>query len=508
MRGAIFLAFASFPLAITPAPLAAQSPTSHSPAPAARSLPARVTVDFNTSRGQFLHPERYNNLSRARTFSEQRDADVAFFREQGLHGKVYKVWVDAHLIFDAATGAFNYDGITDYLADASQLSDELLVVMDTRVMVRDAKATPEQVKPVITTIMRELKQRFPQIRYIEAFNEPDHNLAKVLTPSSLYDHYKVYYEAVNQINRDLKPAVPLEIGGPGFMQYNNVWLNQFLDRFKADTSPEKRLDFISWHGYGRFPEGTGAITGPRAYHFYKGNPSEVASERGKLEAALASRGLDTRIPAFITETGIYPGPSFDHADDPHADYLIGAAGVTALHYWYMESPHTYPFNWVLRHFSEERKDQLITRAAQGQPIPIRTFSPYGNAMAMLAKLKSERVVAQSTGMADGKGVYAIATKDSTGAAVMVWNYQHVGTQAYHVTIDVGKLPPGLRGARLRQTTYRIDDNVSNYWANPATANLQKVAERVVRSGVRNRLTAELTPNAMQLVVLEPETRAR
>jgi len=490
-------------------PLAAQTANPEAATTASPIKPATVTVDFNKSRGAFLHPERYNNLSRARTFPEQRDADVAFFNEQGLHGKVYKVWVDANLIFDATTGAYNYDGITDYLADASRLSDQLLVVMDSRVMVRDGKATPEQVKPVVLTIMRELKRRYPHIRYIETFNEPDHNLAKAVTPSGLYDYYKVYYEAVNEINSELKPAVPLEVGGPALMQYSDEWLNPFLDRYKADPSPEKRLDFISWHGYGRFPDGTGETSGPRAYHFYKGNPSEVAAERGKLEAALAARGLDTTIPGFITETGIYPGPSFDHADDPHADYLIGAAGVPSLHYWYMESPRIVPFNWVLRHFSEERKDQLVTRAGADRKTPLtNVFTPYGNAMAMMAKLKDERVAAQSNALVEGKGVYGIATKDRSGAAIMVWNYQHVGSQSYRVTIDMGRLPAGLAGRTLRQRLYRIDDKVSNYWANPATANLQQVGESVVRPGRGNRVTVELTPNALELVVLEPITRGR
>ncbi|MEJ6009336.1 hypothetical protein [Novosphingobium aquae] len=490
-------------LAAGPAPLNAQSSVPEA------VLPATVTVDFGKSRGAFLHPERYNNLSRERTFPGQRDADVQFFNEQGLHGHTYKVWVDAHLIFDAARGTYNYDLVADYLSDVSRLSDNLLMVMDTRVMIRDGKARPAEVKPVILNIMRELKRRHPQIKYIEAFNEPDHNLAKVLTPSGLYDFYKVYYEAVNQVNRELKPKVPLLLGGPGFMQYSNEWLNPFLDRYKADPSPGKRLDFISWHGYGRFPEGTGATNGPRAYHFYKTDPSEVASERGRLEAALKARGLNTRIPGFITETGIYPGPSFDNSGDARPDYLIGAAGVPSLQYWYMENPGIVPFNWVLRHFSEERKDQLITRGGADRKTTLtNTFTPYGNAMAMMAKLKDVRVPAQSSALTKGKGVYAIATKDKSGLAVMVWNYQHVGTRSYQVTIDMAALPAKLAGKPLRQRMYRIDDKVSNYWANPATANLQQVGEIVVKAGRTHSSTVTLTPNALHLVVLEPEGRRK
>lgn len=486
----------------------------------ARSTPetATVTVEFDQSRGARFKAERYNNVSRPTTFPAVRDADVDFFKANGLQGATYRVWVDAHRIHDEKTGTYDFAFVDDYLADLSRLSDNLLVVLDTRVAVRDHGATPEQVKPVIVTILRELKRRYPAIRYIEAFNEPDHNLAKVLTPDTLYDHYKVYYQAVNQVNRELRPKVPLEVGGPALMQYNEPWLRPFLDRYAADPARDKRLDFISYHAYGAFPPGDGNVNGPRAYHFFKGDPSEVAGQRASLEADLRARGLSTRIPSFITELGIYPGPSFDNQADARPDYLIGAAGVPSLLYWFMEQPRTVPFNWVLRHFGEERKDQLVTRASNGQPMPVRagedkpvptnTFTPYGNAMAMMAKLKDTRVAARSSALSAGKGVYAMATKDRTGAAVMVWNYQHTGKQAYRVTIDMGKLPANLRGKTLRQRMYRIDDKVSNYWADPATANLQMVSETITSPARRHRLTIDLSPNALQLVVLEPAAAAK
>lgn len=465
---------------------------------------ATVTVDFGKALGAYPRPERYNNLSRAARWTEQRDADVAFYNQNGLHGQTYRVWVDAERIHDPATNTYDYSGIEDYLADVSRLSDNLLIVMDTRISVRDFQKTPEQIKPVIKTIMSHLKSRFPKIRYVEAFNEPDHNLAKVVTPSGLYDYYMAYYQVVNEINRELRPKVRLEIGGPAFMQYNELWMRAFLDRYKADPSPAKRLDFISYHAYGRFPEGTGDAAGPRAFHFYKIDPSEVASDRTKLEQELSSRGLDTRIPSFITELGIYPGPSFDNAKDARPDYLIGAAGVPSLLYWFLEHPKNVPFNWVLRHGSEERKDQLITRAGADRKTPmINTFTPYGNAMAMMAKLKDQRVSAQSNALQAGQGVYAIATADRTGAAVMVWNYQHTGMRSYQVSIDMSQLPQKLRGKRVRQRAYRIDDKLSNYWADPAKANLQQVSDTVVRPTNSHRVTLDLSPNALQLIVLEP-----
>jgi hypothetical protein len=180
----------------------------------------------------------------------------------------------------------------------------------------------------------------------------------------------------------------------------------------------------------------------------------------------------------------------------------------------MEQPNTYPFNWVVRHAGEERKDQLITRARDGKHIavrgtenaedlPINTFTPYGNAMKMMALLKRERVRAQSDALAKGKGIYSIATKDQYGAAVMVWNYQHIDQQSYKVTIDMGTLPENLRGKTLCQRMYRIDDKVSNYWANPNTANLQQVSATMVKPTERHSASVNLMANALQLVVLEP-----
>lgn len=498
--------------------LGSNHPASAQPAAAPDPAPEKATVhvDFNQSRGDFAHPERYNNFTRWDRWMPQRDADIRFLNEQKLHGEIYKVWVDAERIHDPDTDSYDYSGVDDYLADASLMSDALLMVMDTRVSVRDMGRSPEQIRPIIRRIMTDLKQRYPRIRYIEAFNEPDHNLARSITPSELYDYYKVYYEEVNAINRTLQPQVPLEVGGPAFMQYNETWMNAFLDRYAADSSPDKRLDFISWHAYGEFPEGTGDSNGPRAYHFYKGNPSEVAGQRTLLNQALADRGLTTDISAFLTETGIYPGPSYDHKDDARPDYLIGAAGVPALHYWFLETPNTYPFNWVVRHSSEERKDQLITRGRNGEHVavkgnenpedlPTNIFTPYGNAMAMMARLKRERVVSQSDALKDGIGIYSIATKDQYGAAVMVWNYQHVGRQAYDVTIDMGDLPANLSDTPICQRMYRIDDQISNYWGNPDTANLQQVSATAVAPGNRHRTSVQMTPNALQLVVLEPGT---
>ncbi len=475
--------------------------------------PATVTVDFGNSRGALHRTERYSNLTRASRYVEQRDEDVSFLNEQGLHGKIYRVWIDVETIYDFDKGTYDYAGIDDYLADVSRSSDELLVVLDTRASMGRLGRTPEQIRTPIKAILRYIKERHPQIRYVEPFNEPDHNLRQYLTPERLYDFYRVYYQVLNEVNRELSPAQPLLIGGPVTGSCgspwappgpNNVgWMPRFLDAYAADADPGKRLDFLSYHAYGFFRNQKDCSD----YQPIRNDPSILASQRARTDEELRRRGLDVNIPSFITETGGYPGPSYDNKQDARPDYLRQAAIMASYMYWYLESPKDVPFNWVLRHGSEERKDQLITRGgADRKTMLTRTFTPYGNQMLMFSKLKAERVAATSDSLQAGKGVYALATKDSTGAAILVWNYQQTGNQPYRVNIDLGHLPPELRGKTLRQRMYRIDDKVSNYWANPETANLQMVSERRIGRRSRHKVAFELTPNALQLIMLEPEPK--
>ncbi|MDP3673752.1 MAG: glycosyl hydrolase [Novosphingobium sp.] len=509
-------------LVMTAAATQAQAPATPqgAPAPAAGMRDAAVTVDFGQTRGTLLRTERYNNLTRANRWLPQRDADVQFFNEQGLHGHIYRVWIIVEEIHDFKTGRYNYDGIDDYLADVSRLSDELLVVLDTRESMGKLRRTPEQLRTPVKTILRYIKERHSQVKYIEPFNEPDHNLRDFMKPEQLYAYYRVYNQAVNEVNRELKPKIPLLIGGPATGSCgspwappgpNNMgWIPKFLDAYAADRDPGKRLDFLSYHAYGFFKNQRTCSD----YQPIRTDPSILAGQRARTDDELRKRGLDVNIPSFLTETGGYPGPSYDNKQDPRPDYLRQAAIMASYMYWYLENPKDVPFNWVLRHSQEERKDQLVTRARNGQRIetkgadnvedlPTRTFTPYGNQMLMFSKLKRERVGAWSSALQAGKGVYALATRDDSGAAVMVWNYQQAAAQPFRVAIDMGQLPANLRGKTLRQRMYRIDDKISNYWGNPATANLQQVSDAVVKPGARLNVSVDLTANALQLIVLEP-----
>jgi len=465
------------------------------------STTTEVAVDFGKSLGPMPQPQRYNNLTDFDLYTRQRAEDVRFYNEQGLHGSIYRVWL-AEKLYDPASETYDIDQMAAYLADASSISDAVMLnVMPSR-PIMDGK-TPAELTPILTRLIRDLKQRFPKLKYIEAFNEPDHSLSQRLKPADLYAYYVPFYEAVDAVNRDLAPEQQIKLGGPALFMFSEEWLRAFLDGYAADTSAAKKLDFLSYHAYGLFylKPGTTEMTAPPV--FFKENPQQVAAYRPLIDDELRKRGLDEHLPTYITEMGLYPGPSFDNMSDPRPDYLRQAAGLASLAYWFLEDKDNVPFNWVLRHQTEERKDQLITRAGKDKPVPVRTFSPYGNMMLMMAKLKGERVAANSSDRKNGKGVYAFATKDASGAAIMVWNYQHVGAQKVTARIAMDHLPENLRNRKLRQRTYLIDSQTSNYWANPEAANLQMVGETKVSVKSGYTVKAQLGANAVELIVLEP-----
>jgi hypothetical protein len=395
---------------------------------------------------------------------------------------------------------------------------------------------PEQVKPIVKQILKTVKAKYPKLQYIEAMNEPDAPDARAyVTPASVYPYYRAVYQVVNEVNAELEPKIPLRVGGPAFFQFDTTWFAKFLDDYAADTDSTKRLDFFSYHAYLEFGD-KAKLTNPK---FYKDNPSQVVGQRAQLEDMLRARKLDTKIPTFLTESGMYPGPLFDDpttgATQPcpmtqfeegipdctsyyTTDYVRQAAGMASLQYWYTQEPNTTIFNWTTRQSSNPRKDEFVTRVPAGQTIPTKTLTPYGNLLMMQSKMKTAKVSATSDSLANGKGVYALAAKDGTGASLMVWNYQGCGAVStgapclsndqYQATIDMSHLPPKLTRGPVRERAFRIDQNTSNYYSTPATdpahANLQQVDAKTVKLGADASETITLEPNAIYLILLEPK----
>lgn len=468
---------------------------------------AQVMVDFSQSRGERLHTERFNTWDNGDPEPERRPADVAFLNDKGLHADIIRIGIEIDgETCDLAAQTCDFSEVS-WIHDVSDLTDSLVVHLTPGGLFEPGRK-PEDLVPLLTLAIRELKDQVPKVDYIEAFNEPDwvNHVQQVragkepeVRPEQLYDWYVPFYQAVNTVNQDLSPNERLRVGGPTLMSFDHKgWIAAFLDGYAADTNPDKRLDFVSWHGYGYFDEATGY----RSYVFFKDDPSMVADQRARLDTMLRKRGITTYLPALVTETGVYPGPAFDDPDPSRNDWVRQGPGLASIHYWYAEQPGIYPFHWTVRHDKEGRKDQLVTLRSEGESSPGETFTPYGNMLLMQSVLGDERVVAQSNALEAGKGVYAIATKGENGAQVMVWNYQGTDATAYRVTLDMRSLPEALRGRSVTRRQYRIDTDTSNYWTDADNANLQQVEQTTVVMGDTHALSLDLRPNSMYLVTLD------
>lgn len=464
---------------------------------------AQVSVDFSAEQGELLRSEQYNTWDNGDPAPELRAKDVEFLNDQGLHSRVVRVGFSVDELCNLTANSCNFEAIASWLDDISRATDSLVVHLTPKDVIENQRP-PSDAEALLYLTIRELKKRFPKIDYIEATNEPDWEFhgaqiyagkPPILSPAQVYPYYVAFYQAVNRVNAELGDSEPLQVGGPALTGMTAFWMTAFLDGYAADPNPLKRLDFISYHGYGEFSDDF------KQYRGYKSDPSEIRDQRQRLDRWLVERQLTPGIPVFITEAGLYPGPSFDDPDPSKKDYLRQAAGQASLFYWWGKQAEIYPFHWVVRHATQGRKDQLITHSAE-QP-QINTFSPYGNLLLMQSMMKQTRVKASSDSLTDGQGVYAIASKDASGASVMVWNYQHTNAGRFHTQIQLSSLPAELRDQTVRQRLYKIDQTTSNYWHNPNKANLQQVAEKTLTLDDSHTETVELAANGLYLMVLEP-----
>ncbi|MEV7892188.1 hypothetical protein ACWD3I_43505 [Streptomyces sp. NPDC002817] len=507
-RGLLAGAAASL-LAVT----SVQSIAAQAAEPSTSPSPAEVSVDFGSREGRMPHPERLNNFGNVTAWPDQRAADTKFLNRQGLHGDIYRIWLsspnaadslDVFNLCDLKTQRCDLSKLGAYLTAASTVSDSVLINLNPTDFV-EGKRPFDDLEPMLELIVRSVKAKYPRVKYVEAFNEPDwqfHGQQRkagtsadrtTLQPGDLYRFYEPYYEAVDKVNKGVRRADRIKLGGPALMWMDPKWMRPFLDDYAADRDPRKRLDFLSYHAYLQWDDNYQTPT------LYNGDLRVVASQRDALRGWLEERRIRGHIPSYVTETGVYPGPAYDDTD-PKKDYIRQAAGMATYNYYFANQPDTYMFNWCVRHRVEERKDQLVTRTPNG---PVNdTFTPYGNMMLMQSRMKDTRVAAESDALEGDNGVYAMASKDRTGASLMLWNWQHVGDRSYRATIDMSRMPSELRNRPVRQLMYRIDQNTSNYFSDPAKAGLQLVDKKIVRPGRTYTATVDLAPNAIYLIVLE------
>jgi hypothetical protein len=337
----------------------------------------------------------------------------------------------------------------------------------------------EKWKEVFKEALRHYKQRAANLRYVEVLNEPTaRNQSNLDSIGRYYDFYRQAYEAVNELNAELEPELPLLVGGnAGFRTKEAVHL---VRDFARDPSPARRLDFLSFHHY-----------------WAQKTPAEVAGWEAEIDAALAEASLPTDIPIFVTEIGYANAWKADPAKN-----LWQAAGMTAFQYYARCADDLRLFPWVQYHSPEQIAFvQFDTRLR---------MTPYGAAVKMLRMHKRMEVAATSSGLRrDGNGLGALATLDETGMAIQVWNLEPDGRSARQVEVAVTGLPESLRAGRLRISRYLVDSGHSNCLAVPgADGGLEMVERRNATADAGNlRFSVAMEPMALCLWIVEGELDA-
>ena len=331
----------------------------------------------------------------------------------------------------------------------------------------------EKWKEVFKAAVRHYKQRCPNLRYIEVLNEPtarnQSNLGKI---GRYYDFYRRAYEAINELNTELQPELPLLVGGnSGFRTDEAMHL---IQDFARDASPNKKLGFLSFHHY-----------------WVEKTPAEIAGWEAEIDRALASASLPTDTPIFVTEIGY----AWKWRTDRNKN-LWHAAGMTAYQYQARHARDLRLFPWVQYHSEPQiAMVQFDTRLR---------MTPYGAAVKMLRMHRSKEVVSRSSGLdTNGNGLGALATLDDTGLTVQLWNLEPQHSNTAHVDISVANVPEPLRSAALVVRRYLIDRAHSNCFAVPdPPGGLEMVTERKMDGSADFRLSAELEPMALCLWQIE------
>lgn len=372
----------------------------------------------------------------------------------------------------------------DYLDAFSRNSEEIL--LNIRAIGLDDEAAKgtfpmSMWKEVFEKGLRHYKERYPNIRYVEVLNEAE--AASKFTCDQYYPFYQAAYGIVGKLNSELKPAVPLSVGGPCTCSFNKKFIDRFLDLYAQDTDPRKRLDFLSFHDYSSMR-----------------NPSIYGTFEEYFRGRFLKAGLPGNLPIFMTEVGV--GGGSNPTPDPERNRMQAVAETTYV-YYARHSANLHVFPWVLFHLRRQLCYAQFTQELN--------MTPFGAAVKAWSLHKDREIGTVATPVATNLGVYAMASLDDTGAAIQVWNYQAMPDKTHPepgpsavARVAIRNLPAKWAQSKLRVRQYLIDSVHSNCFAGnkEGSGQLQQVSCVETEAKALEKLTVNLEPNAICLWLVD------
>lgn len=349
----------------------------------------------------------------------------------------------------------------DYLKAFGKHSDEVLLCIrryERDILDGKLGLTMDDWKTIFKHAVKQSKQACPNVRYIEVCNEYGCSGFIGCTPDEYYRFYRLAYQAVGEVNAELGLTGKnrLLVGGPNAVRDAMTALNRFFENFSQDPSPDKRVDFVTWHEY---------------HNRY----ADTAHRQKQVTQMLALNGLPTNLPMFITEHDPY------HLKSGMTEYNLinGAALVKSLYFTSRYSPNVKIMPWVLYHDGKiqtrfmwfDGPNEPDTKAEELRMLPS------GCSMKLLGKHKGWEIAVDNSIPAD-QIVLASVCKD--GLAVQAVNYG----DPKDVSLSIEKLPEvftSLGDGDVKFVKYLIDEKHSNCVANPDyPGGLQKLEEGTLK----------------------------
>lgn len=372
----------------------------------------------------------------------------------------------------------------DYLRAFGKHSDEIILTIrryERDILDGTLGVTMADWKEVFKQAVIHYRRICPNLRYIEVCNEYAGFIK--CTAEEYYQFYQAAYQAVNEANVELglEGKVRVLVGGPVVTGDIIGKMDLFFENFSKDNSPDKRLDFVSWHEYNKSYHGT-------------------ALREGQVQRMLASHGIPKK-PMFVTEHAPIHGKLGTHELN-----LVNAAGlVKSLYFTNVYSPGVTICPWVQYHIREiqtqfmwfDGPNEPDTRAEELRMLPI------GCSMKLLSMHKQWEIAVDNSLDRDE---LVLASVQNDGLAVHVVNYG----ETRDVRIQVDQLPQvftALDLGTLRLVKYQIDEAHSNGVTDPSYSGGPQIVDEGTLTPVNGSVTlshAQVKKNGILMWLLVPE----
>lgn len=456
--------------------------------PPADSTDAAVLVDCSEAQGPVMNIAVANGTSTTSPLPGQEAQSWL----KGLDQHLVRVWIQLRYVYNKGNVDYNYQysgsgvGVEDALAYYSQTCDSLLVAL-TAYNATTTWPLPQgdAFTQFIKTTLAYYKTKFPKIKYIEVGNEPD---AGGETMATYYPIYQHYYQAINGVNDSLQlqgnpilvSNAPLTGNVPKMLNY----ADGFFKAYAADTNPDKKFDFFSFHSYGE-----------------SNRPLELLTARSRIDSAMGANGLPI-VPVMLSEYGIVGGSGLPSGTTLSETITMEPAGQLTKAFYLYEGGVDYVFNWCVHH-------QTISYKSEIADLGTGILYPYGHALycAHQVSLRGDRVRAKSTQInAVGLGVHVLAAMGGgKGIAVLVWNYNwNADVADKQIKVLINNIPADqFPGGKIHGLVYLIDGEHNNYDFDKSQTTFKASVESLTGYSPWVKIPLTLERSAVALILLEP-----